>query len=81
MNSPTLKRDQFRQLGVLIAVNFVDMLGFAMVLPLLPFYALKLHATPEIVGWMIASFSSINIFLEYIPLIFCVNCSITCYEN
>ncbi len=57
MNSPTLKRDQFRQLGVLIAVNFVDMLGFAMVLPLLPFYALKLHATPEIVGWMIASFS------------------------
>ncbi|MES2123891.1 MAG: MFS transporter [Gemmatimonadota bacterium] len=57
MTTPVLKRDQFRQLGVLIAVNFVDMLGFAMVLPLLPFYALKLDATPEIIGWMIASFS------------------------
>lgn len=58
MTEPTpSKRAQFRQLGVLIAVNFVDMLGFAMVLPLLPFYALRLHATPEIVGWMIASFS------------------------
>ncbi|MES2306603.1 MAG: MFS transporter [Gemmatimonadota bacterium] len=55
--TPQLKRDQFRQLSVLIAVNFVDMLGFAMVLPLLPFYALKLQATPEIIGWMIASFS------------------------
>ena len=57
MSAPVLKRDQFRQLGVLIAVNFIDMLGFAMVLPLLPFYALKLQATPEMVGWMIASFS------------------------
>lgn len=57
MTDPTSKRAQFRQLGVLIAVNFVDMLGFAMVLPLLPFYALRMHATPEMVGWMIASFS------------------------
>jgi MFS family permease len=54
---PITKTDQFRRLGVLIAVNFVDMLGFAMVLPILPFYALELQATPETVGWMIASFS------------------------
>jgi multidrug resistance protein len=33
------------------------MLGFAIILPLLPFYALRLDATPEMVGWMIASFS------------------------
>lgn len=51
------KQQQLRQLWVLIAVNLVDMLGFAMILPLLPFYALKLKATPEMVGWMIASFS------------------------
>jgi multidrug resistance protein len=51
------KQQQLRQLWVLIAVNLVDMLGFAMILPLLPFYALKLKATPEVVGWMIASFS------------------------
>jgi multidrug resistance protein len=48
---------QFRRLAVLIAVNFVDMIGFMIVLPLLPFYALKLDASPEIIGWLIASFS------------------------
>jgi multidrug resistance protein len=50
-------RDQFRRLAVLIAVNFVDMIGFMIVLPLLPFYALKLHATPETIGHLIAAFS------------------------
>ncbi|HEY8197271.1 MAG TPA: MFS transporter [Gemmatimonadales bacterium] len=48
---------QFRRLAVLIAVNFVDMIGFMIVLPLLPFYALKLHATPETIGRLIAAFS------------------------
>jgi multidrug resistance protein len=47
----------FRRLAVLIAVNFVDMVGFMIVLPLLPFYALELRATPEIVGVLIAAFS------------------------
>lgn len=47
----------FRRLAVLIAVNFVDMVGFMIVLPLLPFYALELDASPEIVGLLIASFS------------------------
>jgi MFS family permease len=51
------QRDQLRQLSVLMALNCVDMLGFMMVLPLLPFYALNLHATAETVGWMTASFS------------------------
>lgn len=55
--SSATKTKQFRQLSVLIGLNFVDMMGFAMVLPLLPFYALRLKATPEMVGWMIASFS------------------------
>lgn len=52
-----LKRDQFRQLLVLIAVAFVDMIGFMLVLPVLPFYALQLHATPSQIGWIIAAFS------------------------
>ncbi len=51
------KSAQLRQLGVLIGCNFVDMLGFAMVFPLLPFYALRLHASDAAVGWLIASFS------------------------
>jgi multidrug resistance protein len=48
---------KLRRLAVLIAVNFVDMIGNMIVLPLLPFYALKLEATPETVGRLIASFS------------------------
>ena len=48
---------QFRRLAILIGVNFVDMIGFMIVLPLLPFYALKLDATPEMVGQLIASYS------------------------
>ncbi len=42
---------------MLIAVSFVDMLGFFLILPLLPYYALELDATPEMIGWLIASFS------------------------
>jgi multidrug resistance protein len=54
---PSGSRAQLRRLSVLIAVNFVDMIGFMIVLPLLPFYALKLNASPETIGAMIASFS------------------------
>ncbi|MBW8772039.1 MAG: MFS transporter, partial [Gemmatimonadetes bacterium] len=50
-------RDHLRSLGVLIAVNAVDMLGFAMVLPILPFYAQRLGASPFAIGAMISSYS------------------------
>ena len=43
-----------RRLGVLIAVCFVDAIGFMIILPLLPFYALRLDASPETVGQLIA---------------------------
>src|SRR6266480_4089511 len=48
--------DQFRRLLVLIAVATVDMIGGAMVFPLIPFYALKLHASATTIGMIIASF-------------------------
>lgn len=54
---PAPQRAQVRQLSVLIAVNAVDMIGFAIVLPLLPFYALDFHATPVQIGWLMAAFS------------------------
>lgn len=58
MSGPAPSRaDMLRRLSVLIAASAIDMLGFAMVLPLLPFYALKLRATPEMIGLLIASFS------------------------
>jgi MFS family permease len=57
MNTIPGQRAQFRQLSVLIAVNAVDMIGFAIVLPLLPFYALDFKATPVQIGWLMAAFS------------------------
>ncbi len=46
-----------KRISVLMATAFVDMLGFAMVFPLLPFYALRLAAPEWMIGWMIAVFS------------------------
>jgi MFS family permease len=50
-------RSELKQLSVLIATCCIDMMGFAMVLPLLPFYALKLNASAEVIGLMTATFS------------------------
>ncbi len=44
-------------LWVLMAAAFVDMMGFAMVFPLLPFYALRMGAQPWVIGTLVASFS------------------------
>src|ERR1700745_4350361 len=54
--SSNTSKDQFRRLMVLIAVATIDMVGGAMVFPLIPFYALKLHASATTIGMIIASF-------------------------
>jgi len=46
-----------KRIAVLMAAAFVDMLGFAIIFPLLPYYALRLDAQEWMVGWLIASFS------------------------
>jgi MFS family permease len=45
-----------KKISVLMAIAWVDMLGAAMVFPLIPFYALRFHAQPQMVGWIIACF-------------------------
>lgn len=47
-----------RPLAVLFAAVLVDMLGFGIVLPLLPFYAESMGATPLAITIMVASFSA-----------------------
>ena len=49
-------RDDLRPLMILIAVAFMDLLGSAMVFPLIPFYALKLHISHVAIGAIMASF-------------------------
>ena len=46
-----------RRIWVLMATVFVDMLGFLMVLPLLPYYAERLGATPFEVGALVSTFA------------------------
>lgn len=46
-----------KQLSVLMATVFADMVGFTMVLPLLPFYATYLGASPTVVGILVASYA------------------------
>jgi multidrug resistance protein len=46
-----------RRLWVLMATVFVDMIGFLMVLPLLPFYAERLGASPSIIGALVSTFA------------------------
>jgi multidrug resistance protein len=45
-----------KRMSVLMAVAFVDMIGLMLVLPLLPLYALHLHADATTIGFLTASF-------------------------
>ena len=45
------------KLTVLMITAFVDMLGLAMIIPLLPFYATQMGASATVVGVLIAAFS------------------------
>src|SRR3989304_3424762 len=48
---------EVRKLWVLMMAAFVDMVGYAMVFPLLPFYAVRLGGGGRGVGWLVAAFS------------------------
>ncbi|NIR46317.1 MAG: MFS transporter, partial [Gemmatimonadetes bacterium] len=53
-----LKKSRF---AVLFATVLVDMIGFGIVLPLLPFYAESMGASPFEVTLIIASFSAMQL--------------------
>ena len=44
-------------LPTLLAIVFVDMLGFAMIIPLIPFYAERFGASASVVGLLVASYA------------------------
>lgn len=48
---------QKNRLATIFAIVFVDLLGFSLILPLLPYYAEKYGATPTIVGLLVASYA------------------------
>lgn len=48
---------------IVIATVFVDIVGFAMILPLLPSYAARLGGTPTSIGILVASYSLLQLVL------------------
>ncbi len=46
-----------KRIAVLMATACIDMMGFAIVMPLLPFYALRFNAPYWMIGWLIAVFA------------------------
>lgn len=54
---PSLRKTS---LGLIFLIVFIDLLGFAIVLPLLPRYAQRLAASPGTIGLLMASFSAMQ---------------------
>ena len=46
------------RLANIFVIVFIDMLGFGLILPLLPFYAEQYGATPFIVGLLVAAYAA-----------------------
>lgn len=52
-----MQPSSLRQLSILMATVFADMVGFTMVLPLLPFYATRCGASAAVVGLLVAAYA------------------------
>ena len=50
-----------KQLGVVFTVVFIDLLGFGIVLPLLPTYAVTFGVSPAAIGLLVTSFSLLQL--------------------
>src|SRR4051794_29590372 len=50
-------RAKSRRVAILFVIVFIDLVGFGLVIPLLPFYAERHAASPEQVTLMMASYS------------------------
>ncbi len=47
-----------KNLSTVFVIVFIDLLGFSLILPLLPFYAETFGATPTVVGFLVASYAA-----------------------
>lgn len=49
-----------RLLSSIFLIVFIDLLGFSLILPLLPFYAQSFGASPAVVGLLVASYAAVQ---------------------
>jgi MFS transporter, DHA1 family, tetracycline resistance protein len=59
-SGPATRMEPAGSLPILLAVVFVDLLGFSLILPLLPFYADSFGASPTQVGFLVASYAAMQ---------------------
>jgi DHA1 family tetracycline resistance protein-like MFS transporter len=53
-----------RQLAVVFTIVFIDLLGFGIVLPLMPAYASSAHISPAEIGVLVTSFSLLQLLVS-----------------
>lgn len=53
-----------RELAVIFTIVFIDLVGFGIVLPLMPAYAAEAHITPAQIGVLITSFSLLQLLVS-----------------
>jgi len=63
-NQPPAARSSAAALYTLLSVMFINMLGFGIVVPLLPFYGASFHAGPEAVALIFSAYSMGGFFGE-----------------
>ncbi len=51
------------RLGILFSTVFIDLVGFGIVLPLLPFYADRFGATGTVIGLLVLSYAAVQLVL------------------
>lgn len=49
---------QRRSLLTIFIIVFIDLLGFGLILPLLPYYAREFGASPTVIGLLVASYAA-----------------------
>ena len=60
-----MEKSTLRQLSVLMATVFVNMVGFLIVHPLLPFYAESLGTTATMIGLLVAIFAATQLLSSF----------------
>src|SRR5262249_17806675 len=53
-----------RAMAILFLIVFIDLVGFGVIIPLLPFYGIHFGASPAEVTWMMASYSLAQFFFS-----------------
>jgi len=53
-----------RAMAILFLIVFIDLVGFGVIIPLLPFYGVHFGASPTEVTWMMACYSVAQFFFS-----------------